>query len=151
MPMNGMNGNAVVAASSSSSIYYNPPVSSLSRAYNINPSNLSDDEHEALHSPDAMTPVVPMNAVGLVLPTDQHSLINHYLQYVLPIQYLLADSSIKNFMFNILQRSPVARDAACLLSALHMHYMRYPVPTDSNVVTAIFDRVQGNFLSNRRQ
>ncbi|TBU50366.1 fungal-specific transcription factor domain-containing protein [Dichomitus squalens] len=153
MPMNGMNGGGVPTAgpSSSSSIYYNPPVSSLSRAYNINPSNLSDDEQEALRSPDAMAPAAPMNAVGLVLPTDQHSLINHYLQYVLPIQYLLADSSIKNFMFRILQSSPVARDAACLLSALHIHYMRYPAPTDSNVVTAIFDRVQGNLLSSRRQ
>ncbi|KAI1797030.1 fungal-specific transcription factor domain-containing protein [Ganoderma leucocontextum] len=146
MPSNTNGVGAVV----STSVYYNHPHSTLGRSYNIDPNSFSDDEQEqGLHSPDAMVPAVPMNAVGLVMPTDQSALINHYLHSVLPIQYLLADSSIKNFMFRIIQNSQAARDAACLLSTLHMHYM-YPAPTDSNAVNTIYRRIQGNLLTERR-
>ena len=146
MPSNANGVGAVV-----STVYYNHPHSTLGRSYNIDPNSFSDDEQDqGLQSPDAMVPAVPMNAVGLVVPTDQSTLINHYLHSVLPIQYLLADSSIKNFMFRIIQSSQAAMDAACLLATLHMHYM-YQAPTESTaVINTIFRRIQGNLLSERR-
>ena len=144
------NANGVGAVVSTATVYYNHPHSTLGRSYNLDPNSFSDDEQEqGLQSPDAMVSAVPMNAVGLVVPTDQSALINHYLHSVLPIQYLLADSSIKSFMFRIIQSSQAAMDAACLLSTLHMHYM-YQAPTESNAVTTIFRRIQGNLLSERR-
>ncbi|PIL35355.1 hypothetical protein GSI_02081 [Ganoderma sinense ZZ0214-1] len=144
MPSNANGVGAVV-----STVYYNHPHSTLGRSYNIDPNSFSDDEQDqGLQSPDAMVSAVPMNAVSLVVPTDQSALINHYLHSVLPIQYLLADSSIKNFMFRIIQSSQAAMDAACLLATLHMHYM-YQAPTESNAVNTIFRRIQGH-LSDRR-
>lgn len=94
---------------------------------------------------------IALNGYGLVVPTEQNHLIQHYLLNVLPIQYLLADASIKEFMFNLIQNSGPARDAACLLSALHMNCMRYPSQTDSAAVQHIFRRIQNTLLLGDRR
>ncbi|KAI0707175.1 fungal-specific transcription factor domain-containing protein [Earliella scabrosa] len=130
--------------------YYNHPhSSSLAPSYNIDPNSFSDDE--PMPSPDGPRMPMALQGYGLVVPTEQNHLIQHYLLNVLPIQYLLADASIKEFMFNLIQNSGPARDAACLLSALHMQCMRYPTQTGSSAVNAIFRQIQNTLLLGDRR
>ncbi|RDX57063.1 hypothetical protein K466DRAFT_574118 [Polyporus arcularius HHB13444] len=140
------------STSTSAPTYYNHPHSSLAPSYNIDPQNFSDDDAEALASPEGPRMTVAVNGYGLVMPTEQTNLIQHYLVNVLPIQYLLADASIKEFMFNLIQTSTAARDAACLLSALHLHCMRHPYQAaDSNAVNHIFGKIQNTLLVGNRR
>ena len=147
-----MSTAAYLPSTSAAPTYYNHPHSSLAPSYNIDPQNFSDDEPEALGSPEGPRMTVAVNGYGLVMPAEQTNLIQHYLVNVLPIQYLLADPSIKDFMFNLIQTSTAARDAACMLSALHLHSMRHPYqPADSNTVNAIFGKIQNTLLVGNRR
>ncbi|TCD71987.1 hypothetical protein EIP91_000119 [Steccherinum ochraceum] len=58
------------------------------------------------------------------IPQEQTRFVRHYLHNVLPIQYLLAPTAITSSMLHLIQTYPSARDAACMLSALHMHCMQ---------------------------
>ncbi|KAI8980066.1 fungal-specific transcription factor domain-containing protein [Trametes punicea] len=132
--------------------YYNHPHSQLAPSYNVDPNSFSDDEpDQSVGSPDGrslMPMTVNVNGFGLAIPGDQNRLIHHYLANVLPIQYLLADASIRNFMINLIQSSSNARDAACVLSALHLQCMSYPA--QSLDAAAIFNRVETLLLGGRR-
>ncbi|GJJ08388.1 hypothetical protein Clacol_002603 [Clathrus columnatus] len=55
----------------------------------------------------------------------EETYIRHYIENVLKIQYLLADSSvIGRFIYHFGQTSPSARSAMCLLAAVHLQRMR---------------------------
>ncbi|KAI0649396.1 fungal-specific transcription factor domain-containing protein [Trametes meyenii] len=126
------------------STFYNHPHSSLAPSYNADLSNYSDDEVEqSIASPEVSRrpPLhVTVNGFGLAIPGDDNNLIHHYLVNVLPIQYLLADSSIREFMINLIQTSAEARNAACVLSALHLRSISYPPRSPDP--DAIFNKVQ---------
>ncbi|KAI0360197.1 hypothetical protein OH77DRAFT_1394288 [Trametes cingulata] len=127
---------------------YNHPYSGLGRSYNVDPNSFSDDEIEQVStSPDEPRMPMTVNGFGLAIPGDQNRLIHHYLANVLPIQYLLADSSIRDFMIKLIQTSSEARDAACVLSALHLQSFSYPA--QSMDAGAIFNRVQTVLLGRR--
>lgn len=126
------------------STYYNHPHSQLAPSYNVNPDSLSDDDLDPAASPQSAMPMA-VNGLGLAIPSEQSRLIEHYLSRVLPIQYLLADDSIKHFMIKLIQTSSEARDAACVLSALHLSLSYPEQSTDANL---IFGRVQ-NAMANR--
>ena len=68
-----------------------------------------------------------------IVPDRQTELVSHYMANVLKIQYLLADSSISSFIFNLAQTSEPARDAVCLLSSLHRHCVRDNIVFTSTV------------------
>jgi len=91
----------------------------------------------------------PVNSYDMMIPNEQTELVHHYFNNVLPIQYLLADASINSFMFRLIQTSPSARDAACVLSALHLHSAQYPTRAHTDV-TAIYRRIE-NTLAAKRQ
>ncbi|KAI9061083.1 hypothetical protein FKP32DRAFT_1594762, partial [Trametes sanguinea] len=131
-----------------STSYYNHPHSQLAPSYNVDPNSFSDDEvdRQSGGSPDTPLPMT-VNGFGLAIPGDQNRLIHHYLANVLPIQYLLADSSIRDFMIKLIQTSSNARDAACVLSALHLQCIHYPA--QSMDPTAIYNRVQTLLLGRR--
>ena len=101
--------------------------------------------------PVASIPEVPMNTDRLGLPTSESrvALIKHYLRSVLPIQYPTADPSIKDFMSKTIQNSQAARDAACLLSILHIHYTSRS-PVNFNAVNSIYRQLHANLLTGRR-
>jgi len=56
--------------------------------------------------------------------TREMGYVSHYMRHVLKIQYLLADTSIERFIFDLAQTSPSARSAMCLLSAVHQQRMQ---------------------------
>lgn len=65
--------------------------------------------------------MLPMRWVG-EMPDSQF--VFHYLKYVLPVQYLLADQvSIRQWTYHLAQNSESTRSALCLLAALHQHCM----------------------------
>ena len=45
--------------------------------------------------------------------------MRHYLEHVLQRQYLLADTSIAEFIVRTVRQNPAVRDAVCLLASLH--------------------------------
>ncbi|OCH93035.1 hypothetical protein OBBRIDRAFT_790624 [Obba rivulosa] len=145
-------GGATSAYQTATSSQYlvpsNPAVeSSFSPSYNF---TIADEPED---STPLTGPPIPANVNGYemipMIPFEQTDLVHHYLSSVLPIQYLLADSSIYNFMFKLLQTSPSARDAACMLSALHMQCVRYPPRSNNNELVTIFRRIQDNLTTRR--
>ena len=110
--------------------------------------NYSDDE-QSLTSPDGGGIDIPptLNGYGLLPSMTQDHLLSHYFHNVLPIQYLLADSSITDFMANLIHNSASARDAACMLSALHLTTVR---AVDQSAVTEFYQRVRSTMLVERR-
>lgn len=67
------------------------------------------------------------NIYDPVIPVEQKGLVQHYMSNVLPIQYLLSDSSvIRSFIYDLIRRSTSARDAACMLAAIHRDRTGYP-------------------------
>ncbi|KAI0052303.1 hypothetical protein FA95DRAFT_1553622 [Auriscalpium vulgare] len=96
-----------------------PFISSLSDAYRT-PYVFDPEEYPpepvspGYYIPQGMdTPILPY------IPQSQSALVKHYLDHVLMRQYLLADSSISEFIIRTIQKSAAVRDAVCLLSALH--------------------------------
>lgn len=64
-------------------------------------------------------------------------LIMHYMQNVLPIQYLLSDSSvIQSFIYDLIRTSAPARTAAAMLAAIHRDRMRLPAPAEEHELPA---------------
>ncbi|KAH9856614.1 fungal-specific transcription factor domain-containing protein [Lenzites betulinus] len=115
------------------STYYNHPHSSLAPSYNVDLASYSDDDADRVsQSPEG----IPMGITGYA---EEDRLINYYLTRVLPIQYLLADESIESMMVNLIRSSAEARNAACVLSALHL---KLSYPTHGADIQAIFNRVQ---------
>ncbi|KAI0822517.1 fungal-specific transcription factor domain-containing protein [Trametes gibbosa] len=124
---------AIAASAYMPSTYYNHPHSQLARSYNVDMTSYSDDDADpSVHSPDGL----PMAVTGYA---EEDRLINYYLTCVLPIQYLLADDSIQSMMVNLIQSSAEARDAACVLSSLHLG-LSYPAQRSHTI--ALFSRVQ---------
>ncbi|KAJ8494771.1 hypothetical protein ONZ51_g2116 [Trametes cubensis] len=132
-----------------STTYYNHPHSQLAASYNVDPNAFSDDDIDPSGSPEGPHMPMMVNGFGLAIPGDQNRLIHHYLANVLPIQYLLADSSIRDFMIKLIQTSSNARDAACVLSALHLQCISYP--SQAMDASAIYNRVQTVLLGRQAQ
>ena len=59
------------------------------------------------------------------MSSHQSGLVRHYLDHVLRRQYLLADTSIAEFIIRTVQENPAARDAVCLLASLHRESLRH--------------------------
>lgn len=115
--------------------------SSFSSLYSA-PINYTSDE-EAQDSPDGLVPNLPLtiNTADPYIPPEQSELIQHYMFNVLPIQYLLSESSkIRTFIYQLIQESSSARDAACMLAAIHRHRMGYPTTTSG---TALMNAANG--------
>jgi hypothetical protein len=62
---------------------------------------------------------------GPYMSSHQSGLVRHYLDHVLRRQYLLADTSIAEFIIRTVQENPAARDAVCLLASLHRESLRH--------------------------
>jgi len=58
------------------------------------------------------------------MSSHQSGLVKHYLDHVLQRQYLLADTSIADFIIRTVQQNPAVRDAVCLLASLHQESLR---------------------------
>ncbi|KAI0303578.1 hypothetical protein B0F90DRAFT_1707070, partial [Multifurca ochricompacta] len=58
------------------------------------------------------------------ISSHQSGLVRHYLDHVLQRQYLLADTSIAEFITRTVQQNPAVRDAVCLLASLHQESLR---------------------------
>lgn len=82
------------------------------------------------------------------IPYEQNGLVQHYMTNVLPIQYLLSDSSvIRTFIYDLIRQSSSARDAACILAAIHRD--RMGIATSSNSVVAAQTQQHPEFLIQR--
>ncbi|KAI0925529.1 hypothetical protein AcW1_007951 [Taiwanofungus camphoratus] len=134
----------------SASLYIAPPApaleSSFSASYNYVYAVEDDPNNAGATSGPAIPPAVNSYEVPMI-PNDQTELVHHYLTNVLPIQYLLADSSISDFMFRLIQSSQSARDAACVLSALHLQGLRYPSRSHTSDVSVIYHRIENALTS----
>jgi hypothetical protein len=64
------------------------------------------------------------HAIAPPMSTHQTGLVKHYLEHVLQRQYLLADTSIADFIVRTVQLNPAVRDAVCLLASLHQESLR---------------------------
>ena len=58
------------------------------------------------------------------MSSHQSGLVKHYLDHVLQRQYLLADTSIADFIIRTVQQNPAVQDAVCLLASLHQESLR---------------------------
>ncbi|KAH9995653.1 fungal-specific transcription factor domain-containing protein [Russula compacta] len=65
------------------------------------------------------------------MTSQQSRLVRHYLDHVLQRQYLLADTSIADFIIRTVQQSPAVRDAVCLLASLHQESLRLGNPSSA--------------------
>ncbi|KAI0342711.1 hypothetical protein BDW22DRAFT_1329876 [Trametopsis cervina] len=97
-----------------------PPVqSSFSPLYTANGYG-SDEELQQSPDPNYEALTQPMNSYDTMIPYEQKELVQHYMSNVLPIQYLLSDqSTIRNFIYELIRSSQSAREAACMLAAIH--------------------------------
>ncbi|CAL1716988.1 unnamed protein product [Somion occarium] len=129
------------AVISSFSSLYNPP-------YHF---SADDDELEPTNPvTESISPsIYDWSIMGPSIPSDQTPLLRHYLQNVMPMQYMLADASISDLMYNLLQSSASARDAACMLAAFHVHSMRSSSNNSQSLVPAFFERLRGS-LANKQ-
>src|SRR6266850_164069 len=64
------------------------------------------------------------HAIAPFMSSHQSGLVRHYLDHVLQRQYLLADTSIADFIVRTVQQNPAVRDAVCLLASLHQESLR---------------------------
>src|SRR6266851_920526 len=64
------------------------------------------------------------HSIAPFMSSHQSGLVKHYLDHVLQRQYLLADTSIADFIIRTVQQNPAARDAVCLLACLHQESLR---------------------------
>ncbi|KAI9460745.1 fungal-specific transcription factor domain-containing protein [Russula earlei] len=69
------------------------------------------------------------DSIAPFITTHQSGLVRHYLDHVLQRQYLLADTSIADFIIRTVQRNPAVRDAVCLLATLHQETLRQAKPS----------------------
>ncbi|KAH9950001.1 fungal-specific transcription factor domain-containing protein [Amylocystis lapponica] len=118
--------------------------STFNSSYNVNYS-YEDEQEEVVQVGGISTAMLPFDIP--MVPNDQTNLVQHYLSNVLPIQYLLADRSISDFMMRLIQASPAARDAACLLSALHLDSMRFSSRPHSTDMGAVYRRMNSALSS----
>ncbi|KAH8100966.1 fungal-specific transcription factor domain-containing protein [Cristinia sonorae] len=77
-----------------------------------------------------------------MIPTEQRRFVDHYLRNVLPIQYILASKTITSSMLRLIQAYPTAREAACLLSALHIRSLRLPEDSLNQAVESTYRRLE---------
>jgi C6 transcription factor Pro1 len=66
--------------------------------------------------------------------THQSGLVSHYLRHVLQRQYLLADTSIAEFIIHTVRQNPAMRDAVCLLASLHRASQQGHVSTQTDAL-----------------
>ncbi|KAI0255154.1 fungal-specific transcription factor domain-containing protein [Lactifluus subvellereus] len=64
-------------------------------------------------------PPAPAQSIAPSMSPHQSGLVRHYLDHVLRRQYLLADTSIAEFIVRTVQQNRAVRDAVCLLASLH--------------------------------
>lgn len=121
--------------------------SSFSTTYTQN-FTYSDDD---LDSPDQMLSALPLvvTAYDASIPREQQVLVAHYMQKVLPIQYLLSDSNINRFIYDLIRSSSEARDAACMLAAIHRDRMGFASPEDGSALVPSAGAGAANFLYQR--
>ena len=127
---------------------YAPAQSSMQPALHSTFSSLyhepiyGSDEDVAQDSPDSLVPMTStMDIYDPSIPYEQKDLVQHYMSDVLPIQYLLSDSSvIRTFIYDLIRQSSSARDAACMLAAIHRDRMGYTsaqtFPSSNGVIVA---------------
>lgn len=92
---------------------------------------------------------VAVNSYDVSIPFEEQDLVRHYMSTVLPIQYLLSDqSSIRNFIYDLIRSSPLAREAACTLAAIHRNRIGYSSHTSSSIIPAqrMFQRLIWNLV-----
>ncbi|KAI9463212.1 fungal-specific transcription factor domain-containing protein [Lactarius psammicola] len=86
----------------------------------------SNNDTEQLHSTGyyVESPSLSQN-IAPFISSHQSGLVRHYLDHVLRRQYLLADTSIAEFIIRTVQENPAVRDAVCLLASLHRESLRH--------------------------
>ncbi|KAI0264351.1 fungal-specific transcription factor domain-containing protein [Gloeopeniophorella convolvens] len=88
-------------------------------------------EEEEYTDPDQMQPSyyietsLDQQSIAPFINPYQSGLVKHYLDHVLQRQYLLADTSIADFIIRTVQQNPAVRDAVCLLASLHQESLRH--------------------------
>lgn len=86
----------------------------------------NNNETEQLHSTGYYVESSSLSHnIGPYMSSHQSGLVRHYLDHVLRRQYLLADTSIAEFIIRTVQENPAARDAVCLLASLHRESLRH--------------------------
>ena len=91
-------------------------------------------------------------SITTVVPDLRFELVRHYMVNVMKIQYMQADQSIGRFIYDMIERSPSASDAACLLSSLHHHCVRdnFAVPVAGGDTDSYFYRLRSSLLRDSR-
>ncbi|KAH9055219.1 fungal-specific transcription factor domain-containing protein [Lactarius vividus] len=80
----------------------------------------NNNETEQLHSTGYYVESSSLSQnIAPFMSSHQSGLVRHYLDHVLRRQYLLADTSIAEFIVRTVQENPAVRDAVCLLASLH--------------------------------
>ena len=103
--------------------------STLSPAYHQNyvfeDEDYGNNETEQLHSGYYVESSSLSQNIAPFMSSHQTGLVRHYLDHVLRRQYLLADTSIAQFIIRTVQENPAVRDAVCLLASLHRESLRH--------------------------
>ncbi|KAI0789850.1 fungal-specific transcription factor domain-containing protein [Abortiporus biennis] len=137
------------ATSSTSAISYlgAPPTleSSFSPLYHYH-YNAEEESSQTPSPPEGIVTLPMMNYDTSFYQNQRSWLIQHYVSSVLPIQYLLADSSIRNVVYSFVRDSPAVRDAACLLSALHMRMQNTRGNTPLEGVDAMYKKIEQSLV-----
>ncbi|KAH9052991.1 fungal-specific transcription factor domain-containing protein [Lactarius deliciosus] len=88
--------------------------------------NNNSNETEQVHSTGYYVESSSLSQnIAPFMSSHQSGLVRHYLDHVLRRQYLLADTSIAEFIIRTVQENPAVRDAVCLLASLHRESLRH--------------------------
>ncbi|KAH9030561.1 fungal-specific transcription factor domain-containing protein [Lactarius hengduanensis] len=91
--------------------------------------NNNNNETEQVHSTGYYVESSSLSQnIAPFMSSHQSGLVRHYLDHVLRRQYLLADTSIAEFIIRTVQENPAVRDAVCLLASLHRESLRHGPP-----------------------
>lgn len=112
---------------------------------------MGNNTNLVIHNPlqlESISHGISEYAPYVAIPYGNAELVEHYLKHVVDIQaclppterpmhaadhlhlqYLLADTSIRDLILENMQRSPSALDAVCMLSSLHKHALNVGAPS----------------------
>ncbi|OAX42478.1 hypothetical protein K503DRAFT_766748 [Rhizopogon vinicolor AM-OR11-026] len=119
-----------------------PHTSEFSRMYQACVPDV-DDYHAIIPAGyDMPTPIATIQHNYFSLHPNQGSSLQYYMSHVLRIQYLHADGTIDQLIWDLVHSSDTAREAACLLADLHRRSMQpgsigYSPPEDHEVYRRI--------------
>ncbi|KDQ57063.1 hypothetical protein JAAARDRAFT_194246 [Jaapia argillacea MUCL 33604] len=134
--------------------------SSFGPSYYISPNDVDDDAYNSVPNDEYLRIETPLTVSWFSqVPASKNQYVVHYLNHVLPRQFLLADhGTIRYIISDMLHRTPSACEAAILLASLHQERLRDftfnghgGYPDDTEQFSSLVFKVQNALASSSQQ